>query len=272
MDTTLAKGLAVLDWLTRQQRACGVSEAARALGLARSNAHRTLQTLVACGWAEQDEAGQYRPTLRMFELGMQVQAAVDVATRVRPHLAALAAASGETIHLARRDGGDVVYLDKFDSPLPVAAYSRIGGRAPAYCVASGKALLAAERLDGAALAAQLGPLVAHTPNSITDIAALQDDLRRSALRGYAENREEWRLGVCGLGAPVFDARGCPVAAVGMSVPAIRCNRAQSRALAEQLLACAAAASGALGFVPDRGTDHGAPPRPTRAPRRQHETA
>jgi DNA-binding IclR family transcriptional regulator len=277
MDTTLAKGLALLDWLTRQQRACGVSEAARALGLARSNAHRTLQTLVACGWAEQDDAGAYRPTLRLFELGMQVQAAVDVAARVRPHLAALAASSGETIHLARRDGADIVYLDKFDSPLPVAAYSRVGGRAPAYCVASGKALLAAERLDGAALQAVLGvlgdgPLVAHTPHSITSIAALQADLQRSALRGYAENREEWRLGVCGLGAPLFDARGWPVAAVGISVPAIRCNRTQARALAEKLLACAAAASSALGFIPDRGTDRGVPPRPVRPQRRLHEPA
>jgi len=279
LDTTLAKGLALLDWLTRLQRACGVSEAARALGLARSNAHRTLQTLVACGWAEQDDAGLYRPTLRLFELGMQVQAAVDVAVRVRPHLAALAAASGETIHLARRDGGDIVYLDKFDSPLPVAAYSRIGGRAPAYCVASGKALLAAERLDGPALRALLGTLVAHTPNTLTDIAALQIDLQRSALRGYAENREEWRLGVCGLGAPLFDARGWPVAAVGMSVPATRCNRTQARALAEQLLACAAAASGALGFNPEHGADRGPSPRhpprhsprPARTPRRLHET-
>ena len=282
MDTTLAKGLNLLDWLTRQQRACGVSESALALGLARSNAHRTLQTLVACGWAEQDEAGLYRPTLRLFELGMQVQAAVDVAARVRPHLAALAAASGETIHLARRDGGDIVYLDKFDSPLPVAAYSRIGGRAPAYCVASGKALLAAEGLDRPALQALLGRgpglgrLVAHTPNTLTDIAALQLDLQRSAVRGYAENREEWRLGVCGLGSPVFDVRGWPVVAVGMSVPASRCNRTQARALAEQLMGCAAAASSALGFNPDRGADRGPsscqPPRPARTQRRLHETA
>jgi len=67
----------------------------------------------------------------------------DIKALVRPHLAAQAAATGETIHLATLDGAEIVYLDKFDSPLPVAAYSRIGARAPASCVASGKALLAA---------------------------------------------------------------------------------------------------------------------------------
>ena len=65
MDSTLVKGLHLLDWMVRERRECGVSQAARALGLARSNAHRTLQTLVACGWAEQNSAtSAYRPSLR----------------------------------------------------------------------------------------------------------------------------------------------------------------------------------------------------------------
>jgi IclR family transcriptional regulator, KDG regulon repressor len=247
MDTTLAKGLSVIDWLARQQRPCGVSEVARALGLARSNAHRTLQTLVACGWAVQDAGSAYRCSLRLFELGMQVESSVDLTARLHPVLARLAEATGETIHLAVLDGAEIVYLDKFDSPLPVAAYSRIGGRAPAHCVASGKALLAAMGLDGAALLARLGPLAGHTPHTLTDHADLAEELRATRERGVAENRQEWRLGVCGLGAPVFDARGEPVAAVGMSVPSIRFTRPQSREWSARVLACARDASQALGF-------------------------
>ena len=248
MDSTLAKGLAALEWLVRQQRPCRVSELAEELGIARSNAHRTLQTLIECGWAVQDEAtSAYRPGVRLIEMGALVEGASDLRTRLRPVLAKLAVASGETIHLAALDGAEIVYLDKFDSPLPVAAYSRVGGRAPAYCVASGKALLAAMDERTAELRARLGRLVPHTPNTITDAAALEADLARSRERGWAENREEWRLGVCGLGAPVFDARGEAVAAVGMSVPSIRFARAQARVLAEQLLACAAEASAALGY-------------------------
>lgn len=248
MDSTLAKGLAALEWLVRQQRPCRVSELAEELGIARSNAHRTLQTLIECGWAVQDEAtSAYRPGVRLIEMGALVEGASDLRTRLRPVLAKLAVASDETIHLAALDGAEIVYLDKFDSPLPVAAYSRVGGRAPAYCVASGKALLAAMDERTAELRARLGRLVLHTPNTITDAAALEADLARSRERGWAENREEWRLGVCGLGAPVFDARGEAVAAVGMSVPSIRFARAQARVLAEQLLACAAEASAALGY-------------------------
>jgi DNA-binding IclR family transcriptional regulator len=121
----------VIEWLARQPGESRVTDVARALGLARSNAHRTLQTLVACGWAVQNPASSaYRPSLRLFELGSQLGASADLIALVRPHLAALAASTGETIHLARLDGAEIVYLDKFDSPLPVAAYSRIGGARP----------------------------------------------------------------------------------------------------------------------------------------------
>ncbi len=259
MDSTLAKGLAVMEWMARQARACRVTDVALAFGMARSNAHRTLQTLVECGWAVQDaDTSAYRPSLRLFELGAMVSEAADMGALLRPHLAALAQASGETIHLAVLDGAEIVYLDKFDSPLPVAAYSRIGGRAPACCVASGKAMLAAARLDAAALRALFGTLQPHTPHSIVDFDALQAELERSRARGYAENREEWRLGVCGLGVPVFDARGTAVAAVGMSVPSIRFARTQARELSDRIMACARDASATLGYRPAT-----APATPTR---------
>ena len=251
MDSTLAKGLAVLEWLARQSGPRRASDVALALGLVRSNAHRTLQTLVQCGWAEQDATtSAYRASLRLFELGALVHRAADLKTLLHPVLARLAAACGETIHLAVLDGAEIIYLDKFDSPLPVAAYSRIGGRAPAACVASGKALLAALNPDAAALHARLGALLAHTPHSIVVPAQLQAELERIRRQGYAENREEWRLGVCGLGVPVFDALGEPLAAVGMSVPSIRFSRTQVRGLAAGLLACARDASQVLGY---RGT-------------------
>lgn len=246
MDSTLAKGLAVLEFIVREPKECRVIDVARALNLPRSNAHRTLRTLVECGWAVQDPVSSgYRPSLRLFELGVIVEGAVDLKGLVRPHLDELAKASGETIHLAVLQGAEIIYLDKIDSTLPVAAYSRIGGRAPAYCVASGKAILAELALDGRALIQLLGPLQSHTPNTITELKTLHADLQCARQRGWAENREEWRLGVCGVGAPVFDARGIPVAAVGMSVPSIRFSRGQARALGAQVVACAHDASRAL---------------------------
>ena len=50
--------------------------------------------------------------------------------------------TGESVHLAIYDSGEVVYIDKREGSQAVRAYSHVGGRAPAHCVATGKALLA----------------------------------------------------------------------------------------------------------------------------------
>lgn len=255
MDSTLAKGLNVLEWLARERRPCRVSEVADAMGLARSNAHRTLQTLVGCGWVTQDATSSaYSVSLKLFELGALGREARDLRTHVRPLLERLASETGETIHLSNLEGGEIVYIDKLDSPMPVAAYSRIGGRAAAHCVATGKALLAALPQGEASLRLRMGRLQRHTPNTITAWPELMAELDAVRQRGYAQNREEWRIGVCGLGACVLDADGAAVAAIGISVPNIRFGRAVVPGLVRALLKCAGDASRSLGFVPAPAVD------------------
>ncbi|WP_428852493.1 IclR family transcriptional regulator [Imbroritus primus] len=253
MDKTLAKGMAVMEYLVAQGTPCGVSDVARAMGLARSNAHRTLQTLVALGYARQFPDASYGPTLKLFGLGAQVVGGLDVKRIAQPVLAALAQESQETIHLVVREGAEVIYLDKFDSPQPVAAYSKVGGRAAAQCVATGKALLAWQCPAGEAgetwLRRELPVLTAYTPKSHQDYESLVTDLRETRTRGYAFNHEEWRLGVCGLGAPIFDSQGRLVAALGMSVPSIRFISRRVPTLAAALCRAAAATSAALGHEP-----------------------
>jgi len=254
MDKTLAKGLAVLEYLVDQGRPCGVSDVARALDLAASNAHRTLQSLVGLGYVRQLPDARYGATLRLFEMGSRVAAGLDVKEVARQELAGLAQQTEETIHLAVRDGAEVIYLDKIDSPQPVAAYSRVGGRAPAQCVATGKVLLAAalppsrEQAEGW-LAAAIPVLHPYTRYSHRSYPGLLDDLLQARAQGHALNRGEWREGVSGLGAPIFDGRATAVAALGISLPSIRFTPERIPLLAELLRAAAARASAALGYGP-----------------------
>src|SRR5690606_19310941 len=147
------------------------------VGLTRSNAHRTLQTLAHAGYVAKDRAsGAYRGTIRLFELGARQMAGMDVRRLAAPYMRELADKTGETVHLSVLDGLDVVYIDKIDSPQPVRAYSVVGGRAPAYAVATGKALLAyqpetyLDRFDGA--------LQAHTPATASTLAELRQALAK----------------------------------------------------------------------------------------------
>ena len=53
----------------------------------------------------------------------------------------------ETVHLAVLSGTEIVYVDKVDSPRPLGIMSKIGQRAPLYCTALGKVLLAFQHED-----------------------------------------------------------------------------------------------------------------------------
>lgn len=244
MDKTLIKGVQLLDHLVRAAAPCGVSELARLTQLQPSNVHRTLQTWMALGFVTQEAgSGAYRPTLRLFEWGCRVADRFDVRKVAREFLSVLARQTQETIHLSVLDGAEIVYLDKIDSPQPVRAYSEVGGRAPAHCVATGKALLA--HAGVAALQALPSPLPRPTPHAVADLQALQKQLVQVRNQGYAVNRQEWRLGVSGLGAAVFDQQQQAVAAVGLSAPSTRLPEPRLHELGRSLAATAAQISRSL---------------------------
>ncbi|MBP6251321.1 MAG: IclR family transcriptional regulator [Rubrivivax sp.] len=245
MDKTLVKGVQLLEHLLQAGVPCGVSELARQTGLNPSNVHRTLQTWAHLGFVAQDAvSGQYHCTLRLFEWGCRVADGIDVRRAAREPLARLARETQETIHLSVLDGAEIVYLEKIDSPQPVRAYSEIGGRAPAHCVATGKALLA--HGGSAALATLADPLPRPTAHTVANLAALRLQLETARRDGYAVNREEWRPGVSGLGAPVYDATGRAIAAAGLTAPTARLDEPRMHTLGRALAATAQDITRALG--------------------------
>jgi IclR family transcriptional regulator, KDG regulon repressor len=246
MDTTLLKGLNVLEAVARSRGARGVSELARELELTKSNVHRTLQTLTAAGYVRPGSlAGTYECTLKLFEMASGVVARIDVRQLADPFMQQLARLTKETIHLAILEGTDVIYLNKIESPQPVRAYSTIGGRAPAHCVASGKALLA---WQGEALLHELpARLPSPTLRSIASRDALLEELTRVRRQGFAVNRGEWREGVGGVAAIVFDMHGMPVAAIGMSGPVERLRPASVRKYSQLVMEAALGLSRSLGY-------------------------
>ncbi|HSP23896.1 MAG TPA: IclR family transcriptional regulator [Saliniramus sp.] len=249
MDKTLLKGLALLEALARSPQPRGVTDLAREQGIGRSNAHRTLQTLAAAGFVKQDETSAYSCTLKLFELGRAVFDRIDVANVAEPVIRALAEKTQETVHLSVLDGFDVVYVRKIDSPQPVRAYSSIGSRSPACCVATGKALLAHQEPGYCSRFADR--LVAHTPQSIVSLEALEEELAEVRRQGHAINRGEWRESVCGLASPIFGAGGAVVAAIGISGPVERLRPALLRRFAPDVQAAARDISQSLGHIMSR---------------------
>lgn len=243
MNNTLVKGLLLLEQLARADRPLGVTELAQRLDISKSNVHRLLQALLELHYVQQDDEAAYRTTLRLWELGSLVLAHFDVKRVAQPFMERLLMQTRETVHLSVLDGEEVVYVHKLDSPEAVRAYSEIGGRAPAHCVATGKALLAQQDPDWlASLSKRLQP---HSRHTLTDPAQFLQEMRRVREQGYATNRGEWRETVFGLAAAVRDANGKAVAAIGISGPSARLKASMFKALSTPVMAAAAEVSAAL---------------------------
>ncbi|WP_293223151.1 IclR family transcriptional regulator [Ottowia sp.] len=242
MNNTLIKGLRLLEVLASRTQALGVSELAHELQMGASNVHRLLQALVETGYVVNEGGrGGYRATLKVWELGAQALHQLDFRATAAPAMRMLLAETNETVHLSVLSGDEVIYVDKLDSPEPVRAYSVIGGRAPAYCVATGKALLAWREQPPTGLMT-VRRLQAFTPSTLADTSALALELERVRQRGYAVNRGEWRASVWGIAAPVFDGGRHVVAAIGISGPAARIRARGVKALGQRVMQAADQAS------------------------------
>lgn len=247
MDKTFLKGLVLLEAMANNERSSGVTELATQLSLGKSNVHRLLQGLVHQGFARKDpETGRYELTIKLWELGVKVFQRLDLRQEALPYMRLLAEETQETVHLSILDGTDVLYIEKIDSPQPVRAYTSVGGRAPAACVATGKVLLAWASEDTVARAAE--KLYRHTPRSIVSAEDLHRNLQRVRSLGYAVNTGEWREQVMGVAAPVRDATGSVVGALGISGPADRITDEVISNTVPRLIELANSVSARLGYA------------------------
>ncbi|WP_084526341.1 IclR family transcriptional regulator [Nocardia vaccinii] len=195
--------------------ALSLAEVAARTGLPRSTTHRVLTALVELGWLTRT-GSKFELGLALFELGERVGLKYRLRSAALPFMQDLYAVTGETVHLAIRDGSEAVYVEKIHGHAALPLPSQIGGRLPLTCTAVGKALLALEQADVRAHVLGL-PLRSYTRNSITDPARLARELDAVRRTGVAVEREEAAPGGCCLAAPVLSA-GDPIAALSVSVP------------------------------------------------------
>lgn len=232
----------------------GLTEIAKRAGGPKATVHRLLATLHTRGYITQDHrSGAYSAGVRCFELGSSWAQNLDLRSIAGPTLAGLNEHTQETVHLAIYDHGDAVYVEKLESPRPVVAKSHVGRRCPAFCVATGRALLAFQPHEEITEVLSR-PLPVFTAHTLTDATGLRELLAQIREQGYAVNHQSYRDGVGGVAAPIRDHTGAVVASVGCCVPEHRFGPGEFESLREQTMWAAGEISRRLGAtVSPRGT-------------------
>jgi len=219
---SLDRGLAVLSAFTSGRPLLGVSELSREIGLGRSTTHRYVATLAALGYLQQDPATKkYRLGPRVLDLGFSAVNSMELRQIAAPHLQQLSDETGHTVNMAILDGADIVYVERCRSARAgqreIDLNLHVGSRLPAYCTSMGKALLAFLDEDEQAELVDRVELMQRGPNTLTDSAALKEDLARVRARGVAVNDEELAFGLRSIAAPVRSHEQGAVAAINIAV-------------------------------------------------------
>ncbi|MDA0636707.1 IclR family transcriptional regulator [Nonomuraea sp. MCN248] len=206
-----SKVLAILGAFDAAHPRLTLTEVAARSGVPLTTAHRLVGELERWQALGRGPDGRLSVGLRLWELGQLAPGRLqDVA---HPWLQEVFAGTGENVHLAVRDGLEVLYVDKVYGRRAVPIVSRAGGRLPMHPTGVGKALLAHEP-DWFVRAYLARELERPTPHTITEPGRLARELSAVRAQGYALTYEEMTLGSCSAAAPVL-VEGRAVAALGI---------------------------------------------------------
>lgn len=217
---SLARGLAVIKAFNRSRPSMTLSEVAKRTGINRAAARRFLLTLVREGYAETD--GKYfRLRPKILELGFSALSSISLAEVAQSVMDDLADRIDEMCLAAVLDGDWVVYVLRTSTQRVVSLNLDVGSRLPAFCMSTGRVLLAALPND------QLEPWldgldpVRYTKNTIVSKRKLRESILRARRDGYSLMDEEYEIGFRSLSVPITRADGDVVAALNICCPSPR---------------------------------------------------
>jgi IclR family transcriptional regulator, KDG regulon repressor len=244
----LDRALAALEILANRDGECSLVDLCAEMKLHKSTVHRLAMVLEQHRLVDKNpDTGRYRLGLRLFEFGSKAVATLDLRGRSRPYLDRLQRQFGETVFFCILDDGQVFYMEKVESQQSVRTACTVGSRAPAYCTAVGKAMLAELAEPEVGEVIRRWGLKAVTANTITKATALRAELRAVRSRGYAIDDEEKEIGLRCVSAAVRGHSGKLFAAMSVSGPAFRMTKERIPEVGQAVMRAANELSAELGY-------------------------
>jgi len=257
MTRVLDRAFDILEALAGAEDTISLAELHEGLEISPSTAHRLLRTMVRRGYADQDQkTRRYGPGPKLLEVAARstTNRHLDLRRVALPCLRRLTAETGETSNLVLPYGTDeVVYIEQSKSPRTVSIFTQVGHRAPLYCTAAGKAMLATFSMMQLENYLERTTLEPATGRTLTDAEELLRELEGTRQRGFAVDDEEREEGVRCAAAAVLNHVGACVGAVSVSGPSSRIDHERIfRELGPAVRRQAAKCSVRLGY--DESTD------------------
>lgn len=219
----------LLELISDAGREVTLTELAAAVRRPPSSIHRLLQTCKVGGYVRQLSSHRYVLGPRLIPLAES--AGLRLAQLAQPRLRELVAELGETATMGRHEGDHVTYMAQHASLHAMRLVTEVGQREHLHATAIGKAILATLAEAEVREIVKRTGMPPQTPNTITALDALLEDLACIRSRGYAIDDEEQELGVRAFAVLVSRS-----ARLGISIsgPVVRVDHAFAAAAVKRL--------------------------------------
>ncbi|NTU59801.1 MAG: IclR family transcriptional regulator [Deltaproteobacteria bacterium] len=223
----MERAIAVLNTFSFKNPDLTLKEITDKTGLSKPTVFRILSTLEPHNYVALDHSsGRYRLGSRIMELGGVVNSSITLRKVARPRLTDLQVDTGATVLLGALMDDELVYIGKRETDGPIRIASDVGWRRSPHFGMLGMVLMAyKDRAEVDRLLAK-SPLIPHTRFSILDRDRFLERLEDVKKCGYLLEFNEAIEGAWGVAAPVRDAAGTVVAALGTTLPLV--ERSDSR--------------------------------------------
>lgn len=244
---SLERAFSILEAIAGSDQPLSLAELSRVTGLHTSTAFHLIKTLILLGYVRQEDTKRYRIGPRLFMQAAGASNEIGLVNLATPHLKRLADETGETAHLAVQADNGIAVIAKVEARSTVRSSERLGIVRPAHCTAIGKVLLADLPPDELDSYLRTETFKAFTPKTITDGAAIREEIRRVAASGIAYDDAEFSEELRCVAAPVRNYTRQTVASLGISGPVWRVTLQEMRRFGTRVAAVAADLSRDLGF-------------------------
>ena len=212
---SVALALQLLETLANTDSDIGVTALASALGTTKSRIHRHLRTLMSLGYITQSaQTERYRIGSRLIALGQAASGSADLTSVALPHMRVLRDTTGHAVSLGQIEKNGIRILNTLHGNMQIDVGVRPGSLLGFTNSAQGKVALStmSEKARSAALPRKL---TAATQFTITDQDEFKAHIATIRKQGWATAANQTAVGLNTLAAPLFDATGGVVGAVGI---------------------------------------------------------
>ena len=229
----LGKACEVMEHISNTKGGFHLKELAAALNIPRTSALRITQTLLGAGFLAETEDGKLTLGTSLVQIGVKALDNLDIRSFARPVLKNLSQDIGESSHLAILTGDKSLLVEVADSPHPVRIASRPGTLVELHCSATGKIFLAFCIPEPGTFCKSL-VLTPHTKNTDSTPEDVLKTIEETRKQGFAIDEEEYVPGVRCIGAPITNAFGKTIAAIGITASTSTFAKTKIRVMATKI--------------------------------------